>query len=381
MDLQEIRSQIDALDTELMALFCKRMALVEQVAREKRAKGIHVEDHAREREVIARVCQLAGEPLEQYARAVYSVLFDVSRSYQRRLMDEEAPVVAKIQAAMQPADVQFPKKGIVACQGLEGSYSQMACERLFAMPEIVYFKNFESVFQAVESGLCDYGILPIDNSSNGSINAVYDLMRSHKFHILRGINLHIDHKLLAKKGVDLSAVKEVVSHEQALGQCSAFLNRNPEIKVTVCENTAIAAKIVAEADRSDIAAISSRNCAEIYGLDVIAERIRNSENNYTRFICIAKSLVIYPGADCISIMLSTAHTPGALCRVMAGIAALGVNISKLESRAIPGREANFLFYMDLDASVWNEDVLRLIGELSRRDDLFAFLGNYSVVRG
>lgn len=380
MDLQEIRSQIDELDTELTSLFCKRMELMKQVAIDKNAKGISIEDHAREREIIARVCNLAGEPLERYVHTLYSTLFDISCSYQRRLIDKEESIIKEIQEVMQTSDVRFPQKGVVACHGIEGSYSQMACERLFTRPENIYFKNFESVFQAVEIGLCDYGIVPIENTSTGSVNEVLDLLNNHKLYILRSVSMHIDHNLLAKKGVALSDIKEIISNEQALGQCIEFLNRHPDVKVTICENTATAAKIVAESDRNDIAAISSEYCAKIYGLNIISKQVQNSENNYTRFICIGKSLVIYPGADCVSIIVSTTHTAGSLYRLMSGIAAIGVNIKKLENRPIPDRDLRVLLYMDLEASVWDEDVIRLIAQFASSDDMFVFLGNYSEIR-
>ncbi|MDR1628901.1 MAG: chorismate mutase [Oscillospiraceae bacterium] len=380
MSLQDIREEIDKLDAELTGLFCCRMELAQQIAAEKSEQGLKVHDRVREREVLARVGHLAGDTFEQYARTLYSVLFDLSRSYQTGLIKKETALTKKIRESLQCSDVQFPKKGVVACQGLEGSYSQMACDKLFSMPDIMYFRNFEAVFQAVEQGLCDYGILPIENSSNGSVNAVYDLMRHYNFYIVRSIRLHIDHNLLAKPGAKLSEIKEIISHEQALGQCSEFLNKHPEIKVTVCENTATAAKMVSDADRRDIATLSSRNCARLYDLEVLSAEVQNSENNYTRFICIAKDLTVYPGADRISLMLSVEHTPGALYRMIARFAALGLNLTKLESRPIPGRDFEFLFYFDLEASAWSDDVVSLLGECSESDELFVFLGSYSEIR-
>lgn len=379
MEIQDLRAEIDRIDEELTDLFCRRMNISAEVAAYKKERGIHVLDRTREREILARVGKQAGEPFELYARTLYSVLFDLSRSYQNKFFHGENELAADIRRAAE-INAPFPRKGVIACQGVEGSYSQMACDKLFSMPEVMYFRSFEGVFQAVEQGLCEFGVLPIENSSNGSVDRVYDLMQRYRFHIVRSIRMHIDHKLLAKPGVDFSEIREIISHEQALGQCSEFLSRNPQIKVVVCENTAAAAKLVARSDRRDIAALSSQSCAQLYGLETLAEHVQNSENNYTRFICIAKDLAIYPGADRISLMLSVEHTPGSLYRLIARFAALGLNLTKLESRPIVGRDFEFLFYFDLEASVWSEDVIRLIAECAAQNATFVFLGSYGEVR-
>lgn len=380
MEISQLRAEIDAVDTQLTDLFCKRMELCAQIAGEKKEQGINVYDGAREREVRARVARQAGEPLDMYASMLYSMLFDLSRSYQIALSGAETDLTQRIRHAIAHTDSRFPRSGTIACQGVEGAYSQVACDKLFAMPEIIYFHGFEGVFQAVEKGLCDYGVLPIENSSNGSVNSVYDLMHRHDFHIVRSIRLHVDHKLVANPGASLSGIKEILSHDHALSQCSAFLNKHPDIKVTICENTAAAAKQVAKSGRTDIAAIASANCVALYGLSVLSDDVQNSKNNYTRFICIAKDLAIYPGADRISLMLSIKHEPGALYRMIAKFAALGLNLTKLESRPITGSDFEFLFYFDLEASVLSEDVVRLLGECEAAGGLFVFLGSYSEIR-
>ena len=184
---------------------------------------------------------------------------------------------------------------------------------------------------------------------------------------------------MGKPGTKLSDIKEVYSHEQAIGQCSEFLKERPDIKVTICENTAVAAKLVSEANRTDLAAISSQNCAELYGLSIISRNIQNSDNNYTRFICIAKELMVYPGSDRISLMLSIPHEPGALYSVISRFSTLGLNLTKLESRPIPGSDFEFMFYFDFEASVLRAEVVNLLSELSSGSDVFVFLGSYSEV--
>jgi len=377
MELSEARKEIDKIDSQLTELFAQRMNLAHSIAQEKMAQGLPVYNQAREREILARVCAQAGEELETYTHVLFSTLFDLSRSYQNGIIASGKGFVDKVNTAVANSPALFPTKGTVACQGVEGAYSQKACDKLFSIPSIMYFRSFEGVFSAVESGLCQFGILPIENSSYGSVTRVYDLMREHNFHIVKSIKLRVSHALLAKKGVKLSDIREVCSHEQAIGQCGGFLRMHPEIKVTMFENTAAAAKYAAESERNDIAAICSADCAELYGMSVISHGIQDTDNNYTRFICIAKDLTIYSGADRISLMLSVPHRPGALYSLMSKFSALGLNMTKLESRPIPGSDFEFMFYFDFEASLINGDVVKLLGELSESSEVFVFLGSYS----
>ena len=377
MDLQEARNSISRIDEELTSLFVKRMELSKEIAAYKKDNHMSVFDRSREREVVNHVCDLAGKDFESYIRVLYGTLLDVSRSYQRQLIGATSSLKERVQEAIRNTDPVFPSRAVVACQGVEGAYSQNACDKLFSLPNIMYFNSFSGVFQAVESGLCRYGILPIENSTAGSVNEVYDLMKKHNFYIVRSIKLRIDHNLLAKKGTKLSDIKEIYSHQQALDQCSEFLKSLKGVKITVCENTAVAAKFVAESERNDVAAISSKNCAELYSLSVLSNTVQNNDNNYTRFICISKSLEIYPGADKVSMMFSIAHKPGALYNVVSRFSTLGLNLTKLESRPMPGKDFEFLFYFDLNASIYDEKVPELLGEFDDEFDPFTFLGSYS----
>jgi chorismate mutase/prephenate dehydratase len=267
----------------------------------------------------------------------------------------------------------------VACQGVEGAYSQIACEKMFKNPFIMYFKNFEAVFTAIEQGLCQYGILPIENSTAGSVKKVYDLMIKRNFSIVRTFRLKIDHNLLAKPGAKIEQIREVYSHEQALNQCSEFLAQHPNIKIVPVENTAIAAQMVAQSDRADVAAISSRNCAELYSLNCLVSGVQDKGNNRTRFICISKNLEIYPGSDKTSIMMVLNHRPGALYKVLARLYTLGINVTKLESRPIPDREFEFMFYFDLETSIYSNEFVQLMCELDELCEEFKYLGSYTEV--
>ncbi|NLW79986.1 MAG: bifunctional chorismate mutase/prephenate dehydratase [Ruminococcaceae bacterium] len=380
MELKQLRDELDRIDDAIMALFAQRMATVKKVAEAKLQSDAAIADPEREREILRRTSAQVQPELTRYARILMHTLFDASRAYQRTLMRRgEAALALRIRAAVEQTPKLFPTSARVACQGTMGAYSQLACDRLFEAADIVFVKSFEGVFSAVEKGLCDYGILPIENSSYGAVNDVYDRLRRHHVHIVRGTRLQISHALLARPGTALSDIREIASHEQAFGQCSAFMAAHPEIKVTICENTAVAARMVAEGGRPNLASISSPECARLYGLQVLDEGIQNERGNYTRFICIKRDMEIYPGANKISLLLAAEHRPGALRSVIEQFSMLGINISKLESRPIPGRDFEFMFYFDLDASVYSPALVDLLGDMAENTEGFKFFGAYSEV--
>ena len=376
MNLGEIRERINGLDDQLSALLTERMRLSLDVARYKKENNLPVLDRSREREILTDITERAGEEYEEYLKVLFSVLFDMSKSYQIRQLTGDGALAARIAEARAKTPTLFPKKAVVACQGIEGAYSQQAAERLFSLPKIIYFKSFEGVFQAVQQGLCRYGMLPIENSVHGSVLPVYDLMRDHRFYIVRGLKMSISHSLLAKEGTEISDIREILTHEQAIGQCSQYIERLG-VTATPVANTAVAAKAVADSPQNDRAAIASKKCAELYGLRVLADGVENNGNNFTRFICIAREMEIYPGANRISLVLNLPHRPGMLYSTIARFAALGLNLTKLESRPIPGRDFEFMFYFDLDATVCSDELIRLLSHFEKTLDQFTFLGCYS----
>ncbi len=376
MKITDLRKRIDEIDSEIITLFKERMNVVLGIAEYKKENALVVADKAREREVLYRMMDLAGEDLETYTKTLYQTILSLSRGYQSEHMTEKNALTDEIKAAVANTPKKFPKRATVACQGVEGAYSQIACEKLFSAPQILYFDTFNSVFEAVEKGTCKYGILPIENSSYGSVSQTYDLMKQHNFHIVRSIKLKVDHALVTKPGTKLEDIKEIISHEQAIGQCAIFLKGLNGVEIKTCENTAVAAQMVANAQVNTLAAISSPISSKIYGLDVLKTGIQDNASNFTRFICISKDLEIYPDADKISLMLSVSHTPGALFDVLSKFAALDVNIVKLESRPLPGTDFEFLFYFDVDSTPYSEKILKLLSKLSESLEIFVFLGSY-----
>ena len=380
MELSELRKEIDGVDEELVALFKKRMGLSAAVAEYKRANGMAVLDASRERALLSRVSDMSGEEFEEYTRIIYSTILDVSRAYQHSMLDIESPLYTEISNALENTSKEFPKRALVACQGVEGAYSQIAAEKLFGAPDIMFFSSWDKVFSAVENGMCRYAVLPIENSTAGSVKKVYDLMISRNFKIVRTVRIKINHDLLVNQGVRLEDIREIVSHEQAINQCSAFISAlGSNVKITRVENTAKAAEMVASSGRKDIASISSHSCASQYGLTTLRSAIQDNGNNHTRFICITNKTEIYPGADRTSLMVVTSHKPGSLYRMLSRFNALGINLLKLESRPIPDRDFEFMFYFDLEVSVYSPKLTQLLSELERECEEFSYLGTYSEV--
>ena len=376
-DITELRAEIDAVDSQIIELFRQRMEISEGVAAYKQAVGKPIYDPERERRKLVEIAKEAGPDLRTGAIMLFSTLFELSSAHQMKVMNKRTALTEQVRHAIDHSPKRFPEYPSVACQGVAGAYSQIACSKLFRMPDISYFPNFEDVFNAIENGLCEYGLLPVENSTAGIVNKIYDLLVQHRCYIVRSVRLKIDHCLLVKPGTRLEDVKEIFSHEQAINQCAGFLKTLPGVKVTVKENTATSAKMVARSERNDVAALSSHACAQLYGLECLKASVQDKGNNYTRFICISKDLEIFPGADRTSIMCVVPHRPGSLYKVLSRFSALGLNLQKLESRPIPDRDFEFMMFMDFDAPVHSEELVQVLGEMETLCEDFRYFGSYS----
>ena len=380
MDLEKIRNEIDAVDDKIAELYEKRMSLVGQVVEAKKQSGKAVYDSDRERKILLRVSDKVSDENKVYLKRVFETMFETSRAYQTANVEYDSNIGSKIKDALSRGEQSFPVKAKIACQGVSGAYSGIAADRLFELADITYFKNFDGVFQAVEKGFCKYGVLPIENSYAGSVNQVYDLMKKHKFYIVKSIRLAVNHNLIMNKEANVSDIKEILSHEQALLQCKNYLEKFIGVKITPCANTAVASKILSESGRKDLAVISSRECAEIYNLKIVQANIQDSNDNYTRFILIAKDMEFYGGAKKISIMTTLPqNTPGSLNKLLSKFANTGINLTKLESRPLVGSGFEFMFYFDFECDIKNRSVQNLLSELDNSTEQFTFLGAYDEV--
>lgn len=380
MNLQEVREQIDRIDSDLIRLFNERLDLAPSVVKAKIEMDKPIFDPARERDKLASIAQGAPESRQAQLVSLFSLLMNMNKIEQNRYLAsiDSNPPSRRAMDSLLPASSHFPVTATVACQGVEGAYSQIAASRLFKVPSITFFDTFDGVFRAVRDGLCDFGVLPIENSTAGSVNAVYDLLAEYRFSIVRSLRLKIDHNLVAKPGTSKDKIREVISHEQALAQCEGFLERLG-VKTTAVSNTAQAAEIVASSDRRDLGALCSRSCKDLYNLEIIQQDVQDSDNNYTRFVVISKDPVIYPGADRTSLMLTLPHQPGSLYRVLERIYALDINLVKLESRPIPGHDFDFMFYFDLLCPAGSQAFITLLDSLDDVCEQYTYFGSYQEV--
>lgn len=373
MELKDIRTEIDSIDRQIVELFKKRMNCSAEVAKCKMQSDSPVLSSGREEQVLANVEMLGGE-YGKYTRLLYGSMMELSRDLQYTIINGDSDLKKIILSAESELDKQSDKWR-VACLGGAGSNSHLAAQKFFPNAQVELEKNFDKVFEAVESDECDFGVLPVENSSAGSVSRVYDLILKYRYYIVGEIDLPIEHCLCGIPQTDISNIELVVSHEQGLSQCSLFISENGYAKKK-CGSTSAAAKTVAEEKRINWAAICTKAAADEYGLKVLDKNIQNNDNNCTRFIVISKKAIISKTADKVSLCFRIAHRPGSLYNVLSRFATHGFDLTKIESRPIPDASFEYLFYLDFIGNVRDEDNCRMLCSLSDELPEFSFLGNY-----
>ncbi|MDR2647396.1 MAG: chorismate mutase [Oscillospiraceae bacterium] len=376
-NIDELRGEIDVIDDRMANLFADRMVLAAEIAKAKQESGTVVLHRAREEAILRRLSGQVEKKWVPALRQLYETMFRLSRAHQEIMLSREpSPLRRSIEDGAARAGEHFPTTALVACQGIEEAYSHIAARQLFQTPQTLFLRTFEAVFQAVEQRLCTYGVLPIENSTYGSVTQVYDLLKRHNCRIVRGVRLQIDHCLLSP-AKSVKDIREIFSHEQALGQCSAFLDQLPaNVAITACENTAVAARMAAQSGREDVAAISSESCAKRYNLKILKKNLQNEARNETRFICIAPQLEIYPNANKCAVLLTLRHEPGTLAALLQLPAALSVNLTKLETRPDPGKDFAFLFCLELESNAATPESIDFLEQMEQLSESFALLGSY-----
>lgn len=373
-DLNEIRQEINQIDEQIIKLFIQRMNCAKDVGEYKKANNIPVLNQNRETEILNNVAAAGGE-YGLSAKLLYSNIMELSRALQHNIVGSGK----ELKAVIKNAEENLPVDNIkVAYQGIKGANGHEATQRLFPKGLPVGYKTFGDVFNAVDKGEVAYGILPVENSTAGSVSSVYDLILKHRFYIIGALDLPIDYCLASLKQSEFSDIEKVWSHPQSISQCANYIAKN-NFESVPFSNTAVAAREAAKEKRLNVAAICSRKAAEEYGLKILDEHLQDNNENTTRFIVISKKLYIPAQADKISLCFNLPHVSGSLYSVLCRFNSLGLNLTKIESRPIAGSQFEYLFYLDFTGNVHSSNATELICQLSSEMPGFSFLGNYNEI--
>lgn len=372
MELDELREQINEIDDKIAEIFVKRMELCLDVSHYKKDNGLPVFQSDREKFILEKMAKKFPDDLKTSSQVLYQTIMDISKCRQYREFFADKNTIE-----YSPFETDKPCK--VAVPGTKGSFSHIASTKPFEQAEIEFYDHFEQVFNAVEKSKADFGVVPIANSTAGSVVATYELLKKYDLKICATMKEKITHCLAAKKGVGLDDIKIVYSHEQALMQCSELLHKFG-FKAHSYANTALAAEYVAQSSEP-FGAICSKECAELNGLEILQYDIANATENFTRFIVIAKKTLCSSNANIISVTLSLPHEKSALYRLLTKFSVAGLNLTMIESRPIANTDFDVVFYLDFEGSIHDEQVAMLINELSQDLAYFKFLGNYEDITG
>ena len=378
-ELKGYRDQIDAIDRQLADLFQQRMDVVDKVGQYKLARNMPVLDAKREQEVLAAKAALArNEAVSADLAALFEHVMAISRRRQRKLIQEDGiePGYDRCKRAMAAARAPIASPR-VAYQGVAGAYSEMACINFFGdTSENIGLEQFEDVFEALKKGEADYAVLPIENSTSGAIRQVYDLMTQYECSIVGETTVKVEHCLMAPKGTTLDTITHVYSHEQGLFQSDRFLNAHPDWVQVPCADTAGAGQYVAQTGDVTKAAICSERAAQLYGLDVLVHGTNHNSNNIPRFVVVSPVMELREGADKISTVFSLPHEAGSLHRIMTIFAVNGLNMTKLESRPMPGHSWEYMFFLEFTGSLNAPEMDGILHELTQTAADFRVLGNF-----
>lgn len=375
MDLQEIRKQLDVIDSQLVQLFEERMKLCGQVARYKIENGKAVYDGEREKQKIAAVRAMAQDEFDrQGVEELFSQIMTISRRLQYRILAENG---LSLQSGFRMVE-SIPVKGArVVYQGVEGAYSHEATMQYFGKDADCYHVlTWEDAMKDVESGAADFAVLPIENSSAGAVSDNYDLLVKYHNYIVAETFLAVSHSLLGLPGTKPEEIRTVYSHPQALMQCSRYLNAHREWKQISVLNTAAAAKKVLEDQDRTQAAVASPAAGELYHLEELRSGINHNKQNTTRFIIVAKDPVYRADAAKISLCFELPHKSGSLYNMLSNFIYNQVNMVMIQSRPIEGRNWEYRFFVDIEGRLGDAPIDNALKGIQEEAANLRILGNY-----
>ena len=372
MKLDELRNEINDIDAQMHQLFLKRMEICKSVAMFKKENNLPIMQEGREQQIIDRVRAASPEHMADASALFFTEVMDISKCLQ-----SEVHTWGKIYD--QPEIFRPEEAEVIACQGTSGAYAETACIKLFGKDKPIRFvRDFKDVVSLVENGRADYGILPLENSTVGSIEETYNLMASRDFFINNIIRVEITHCFAVHNDTDPENVSKVYSKKEALAQCSVYLKNN-SLEPMEHTNTATAAEMVRDSGDRTIGCICSKACAEMYGLKIVEEHAADAYPNFTRFICFSKKFASPEDANTISVSFSVPHTPGGLYRTLTKFAVNGLNLKKIVNKTLAGKDFEAIIFLDFDGNYRNRKVAAFLDDLKSGMGYFKFLGNFTEI--
>lgn len=368
-ELNELRREIDGVDDELIRLFRRRMDISAKISDCKRNNGLPTFDPGRERALLARVAEKSGDKFAEYSESVYRAILAASRSYQNALSGSESRIYLQVRSSLRDTAPMFPQRAIVACVGTDGGTAERISRRLFKLLTVMYFDTPEHALRAVETGMCRFALLEADDGTAGTRNKIYELLCSG-FYIVRAVGSEEPLCLAVRYG--LTEPREICSDAASFERCSGQSFRE---RIYFADVSA-AARFAAETADKSCAAICPRFTAEHYGLKVLRDNIQDAPLA-ARFLCVSREPEIYPGADKSSFVFTISNEPGSLALLLSKFTALGINVSRVESRVPYGREYERVVYLDIDESVYSPEMESLLRDLEAECVETVYLGSYS----
>ncbi len=375
LDLNVIRENIDGIDKQLVELFEERMRLCEEVADYKIETGKKVLDPAREKQKLEAISSLVKNPANKHAiNDMFSQIMATSRKMQYKKLEETTQTLREPYEAIDEIDKVNCK---VVYQGVPGAYSYIAMTRFFGK-EVNNFHvpTWRDAMEAVKNGEADYAVLPIENSTAGIVADVYDLLQEYNNYIIAETYVKVEHALMGLPGTDISKITTVYSHPQGLMQCEGYLSKHKDWQQISQSNTAGSAKKILEEKDPTHVAIASKEAAEVYGLEVLQEKINDYDNNTTRFVIVTNTRKFVKGAKKMSIVFETPNEAGTLYNLLSHIIYNGLNMNKIESRPIEGENWNYRFFVDFEGNIDDAPVMNALRGIQEEALSIKLLGNY-----
>lgn len=374
MDLQDLRKQIDEIDSGIVDLFEKRMEVCEHVAEFKMANGKKVFDKTREQEKIAKVKSMAHNDFNAHGVAeLFEQLMAMSRKRQYQMLEERG-LLGRVPFI--GVDELVDKKVRVVFQGAEGAYSQAAMHKFFGEDvDSFHVDTFRDAFSAIDEGSADFAVLPIENSTAGMVSEIYDLLVEFENYIVGEQVIKIVHCLMGLPGTSMEDIKTVYSHPQSLMQSARFLSEHSWQQISM-QNNAFAAKKVKDDNDKTKAAIASEYAAQVYGLEVLKKGVNMSGSNSTRFIIITNQKIYHKDAKKISICFELPHESGSLYHMLSHFIYNNVNMTKIESRPIEDRSWEYRFFIEFEGNLSDSSVKNALRGLREEARNMKILGNY-----